>query len=129
MEIFNVTPRNSPDTDRAYLRQNDLLQHLPVVPQAASPLVCLGIALKEIVRKIVHRWFALRLDALLQRVDAIENFSAQLNGSLARRKGGEVRMAPDGVTTLAALDAIVQNERNRAVAGDTCTEAGISASY
>jgi len=37
MQVFGVAPRNSTDPDRAYLWQDDLFQHLPVVPQEFGP--------------------------------------------------------------------------------------------
>lgn len=81
------------------------------------------ITLEVILRKIVHCGFALRVDALLQRIDAIDNPSAQLNGALACGEGSELGMTTDRVATLAALKSVIQNERNRAVAGDTDTKA------
>jgi hypothetical protein len=81
------------------------------------------IALEVILRKIVHRGLALRVDTLLQRIDAINNLSAQLYGALASGKGSELGMTTDGEAALAALKSVIQNERNRAVAGDSDTKA------
>ena len=97
-------------------------QHLPVVSQAASPLVRHRVALKVILCKIVHCRFGMRVNALLQRIDAINNPSAQLNGALACGKGSEFGITSYRVATLAALKSVIQNERNRAVARDADTK-------
>jgi hypothetical protein len=85
--------------------------------------VGLRIALKVILRKIVHCGLALRVDTLLQRIDAINNLSTQLYGALACGKGSELGMTTDREAALAALKSVIQNERNRAVARDTNTKA------
>ena len=73
--------------------------------------------------QIVHGRFALGVQTLLQRVDAINNLSPQLNGTLACGEGSELGVTTDRVAALTALKSVIQNERNRAVAGDADTEA------
>ena len=70
----------------------------------------------------------MRVNALLQRINAINNLSAQLNGALACGKGSEFGITSYRVATLAALKSVIQNEIAPLLVMRT-PKPGISASY